>query len=214
MNAAAYARRLALLCATFAVLSAFTVQAADAPPWAIEVKGGRYYPDLEDYETFYGKDNTTYLGLAGAYRINNWLEFGMELGYSRDDGVGLLPNAGTTGGQVEYTVLPLQAYLNFRYDIHTNQRFVPYVGIGVATAWYRQRIDQQPTREGRSDVGGAARAGIQLLLNGLDKRGANYYGADKPIKTFLFLEGQYYSAKVDDIDIGGQNYVLGLRLEF
>ena len=213
----------ALLCGCLCIcllIAAMPVSAAEsdtykAPRWAFEFKGGQFKPDLEFYEDFYGSDKNTYFAIGGAYRFTNWLELGAEVGYSKDKGQGLLPNNGQLGGQVEYTLVPLTVFLNFRYDRTPNQLFVPYAGVGLATAWYRQKIDNQSDREGRSDVGGAARAGLQLLLNRIDTRGAaTVSGGDRRFKAFLFLEGQVFKAEVDDIDLGGEIYLLGLRCEF
>jgi opacity protein-like surface antigen len=218
MNSARNNVRLNMLTGTLlsvlACLSFTTVQAKDAPSWALEFKGGRFNPDLELYETFYDRDYSYYFGVSGGYRFTDWLELGLELGYTQNDGTGLLPNAGTLGGDVRYILVPVQAYLNLRYDVKPNQRFVPYIGIGVATAWYRQEIDAQPDREGRADFGGAARAGIQVLLSGLDPHGADYVFGDHRLKTYAFLEGQYFSSKINDIDLGGQIYTVGMRFEF
>jgi opacity protein-like surface antigen len=185
-----------------------------APRWALEFKGGKYKPDLERYKEFYGSDTNTFLAIGGAWRVNNWFELGGELGYSKDRGVGLLQNSGETGGSVKYTLMPLQLFANFRYDRSLNQLFVPYAGIGVVTAWYRQEIDQQSDRKGRTDVGGSARVGLQLLLNRLDKGSAQYLRGDRRLRSYLFLEGQYFSTKVDGIDLGGEVFLLGLRMEF
>jgi len=185
-----------------------------APKWALEFKGGKFEPDIDNYKSFYGDKDTGFLSFGGSYRLKNWLELGIELGYSQDDGVGELPDAGTTGGNVEYTLLPLQVFLNLRYDVKPDQRFIPYVGVGMVTAWYKQEIDQQSDRDGRTDIGSSARVGLQLLLTGLDRSGAAYMSGDKRLRTYLFLEGQTYSTKIDGIDLGGELYLLGLRLEF
>ncbi|MGI9307984.1 MAG: hypothetical protein ACR2P6_01900, partial [Gammaproteobacteria bacterium] len=119
-----------------------------SPRWAVEVKGGLFEPDLDEYETFYGSDDTGYWGLAGAFRIYNWLEIMGELGFSQDNGTGALINTGTQGGSVEYTLVPAQLLVNFRYDATFDQLFVPYLGVGIAAAYYRQDIDQQNERTG------------------------------------------------------------------
>jgi len=185
-----------------------------APRWALEFKGGVYQPDLEFYETFYGDDQNTYWAIAGAYRFKNWLELGAELGYTSDEGVGQLPVNGTVGGDVDYTLMPLQIFLNFRYDASANQLFVPYAGIGIVSAWYKQKIDQQSDRDGRTDIGVSARAGIQLQITNSDRRGATYLHGNRRLQTYIFLEGQVFSTEVDDIDLGGEIYLLGLRFEF
>jgi opacity protein-like surface antigen len=185
-----------------------------APHWGIELKGGSFRPDSDDYKKFYGSSSRTYFALGYGFRFNNWLELSSELGYSKDTGEGELPSAGATGGRVEYTLVPLQVFLNLRYDVTPDQLFVPFLGVGLATTWYKQDIDQQGNRDGRSDIGTAVRAGIQLSLNRLDPGGARYVSADKRLKSYIFIEGQYSSTEIDDIELGGNTYLLGLRFEF
>jgi len=182
------------------------------PSWALELKGGQFQPDLEHYNTFYGDDKNSYWAIAGAYRLTNWLELGAELGYSYDVGVGMFATNGNLGGKVDYTLMPLQIFLNMRYDASPDQLFVPYAGIGIVSAWYQQKIAQQRSRDGRSDIGGSARAGIQLQLTNLDP-GANRNKSSR-FKTYFFLEAQMLSTKVDGIDLGGEIYLLGLRFEY
>jgi opacity protein-like surface antigen len=193
---------------------AVEVQEYQAPRWGVAFKVGRFEPDLDRYKEFYGGDAVTYFSLEGAVRLTNWLELGLEGGYSKDEGTGFLPSAGIPGGSVDYTVMPAQLFLNFRYEQSGSQWLVPYAGAGLAVAWYKQDIDQQPTVEGRTDLGYGARAGVELLLNHLDRRGAEYLRNGRRLKTYLFVEGQVYSAKIDGIDVGGNLYLLGLRFDF
>jgi opacity protein-like surface antigen len=184
------------------------------PKWALEFKGGIYKPDLPDYSTFYGSDDNDLWAIAGAYRFYNWLELGLELGYSKDTGTGSLPDQGAQGGKVEYTLVPVQLFFNLRYDVAPDQLFVPYVGAGLAMAWYQQQISQQSDREGSSDIGGAARAGLQLSLNRLTPDTVTYSRGKQLLKSYVFLEAQYFSTEKDGTDLGGDAYLLGLRLEF
>jgi hypothetical protein len=188
--------------------------AYEVPRWALAFKGGKFKPDLDLYEEFYGRDTTNYWALSGAWRINNWVEIGGELGYSRDNGSGTLPSSGAAGGQVEYTLMPLQLFANLYYEQSENQLFVPYIGVGLVAAWYKQKIEQQSGRDGRTDLGGSARVGLQLLLNRLDPRSAQYLSGQRRLQSFLFVEGQYYTAEVDSIDLGGEILTIGLRMEF
>ena len=185
-----------------------------APRWALELKGGQYKPDLELYQTFYGDDKNSYWAIAGAYRFTNWLELGAELAYSNDEGMGALPVNGILGGKVDYTLMPLQIFLNVRYDASPDQLFVPYAGIGIVSAWYKQKIDQQPDREGRSDIGVSTRVGVQLQLTNLDPSVARNKSVSRSFKTYVFLEGQVFSTEVDGVDLGGEIYLLGLRFEY
>ena len=185
-----------------------------SPRWAFEIKGGQFYPDLENYSTFYGSDKTSYLTLTFGYRHRNWLEFGAELGRMEDDGVGVLTISGGLGGAVKYTLFPAQIFANFSYDVRREQLFVPYAGISVVSAYYEQEVDQQPSRDGRTDLGYGVRAGLRLSLNRLDPRAAAR-NRDRPLKnSYLFIEAQSFSTESDGIDLGGEIYQFGFRFEF
>ena len=197
-----------------AIAADSTEGAYTTPKWALEFKGGIFEPDLPDYSTFYGSDDNDLWAIAGAYRLYNWLELGLELGYSKDKGTGALADEGMQGGKVEYTLVPLQLFVNLRYDVAPDQLFVPYAGVGIAMAWYKQEISQQGDRDGNSDIGGAARAGLQLSLNRLMPNTVTYSRGEQLLKSYLFLEAQYFSTEKDGIDLGGNTWLLGLRLEF
>jgi len=205
---------VALLALSAAPYAAAEDQRLQSPRWMIELKGGQFEPDLQDYATFYGDKRTDYFALAFAYRRNHWLEFGGELGYSRDRGSGLLPQNQQLGGSVTYTLMPLQAFVNLRGDFSENQLFVPYAGIGITTALYQQEIEGQSDRTGHSDPGYSVRLGVALSLNRLDPGTASVAARGPLKKTYLFLEAQQFSAEQDGTDLGGLIYMLGLRFEF
>jgi opacity protein-like surface antigen len=143
-----------------------------APRWAVEVKGGLVEPDLPEYKRFYGSDDNGIWGLTGAFRFYNWLEVAAELNYSSDNGTGFLPSAGTPGGKVKYTLVPAQLVANFRYNASFDQMFVPYLGVGVTAAWYRQTIDPAHGSMARhADDDWSARRGTQRWGQGNAGRG-------------------------------------------
>ncbi|MAF84562.1 MAG: hypothetical protein QGH93_04470 [Gammaproteobacteria bacterium] len=183
-------------------------------PWVFEIKGGKIEPDLDLYKQFYGDSSTSFFAAAFAYRPSDWYEVGGELGYMKDSGVGLLADNMMLGGSVEYMLVPAHLYVNVFGRFSPDQWVVPYAGVGATMAWFRQDIDSQPTRSGRADLGYNVRAGVQVLMNRLDRTAAKRVAAGGLINTYLFLEGQYFSTEVDGIDLGGMTYMLGLRLEF
>jgi len=183
-------------------------------PWVFEIKGGEFKPDLDRYEEFYDSNTTTYFAATVAYRPSDWWEIGGELGYMHDSGVGILAGNQTLGGSVKYKLVPAHVYASVFGKFVPEQWVVPYAGVGVTTAWYKQTIDAQPNRSGRTDLGYNAKAGLQLLLDGIDKHTAQRAAKGGLMNTYLFIEGQYFSTKVDGIDLGGLTYLLGLRLEF
>lgn len=215
------ARKVAVLVLAIAVpLFKATVSAADedqrlqSPRWMFELKFGQFEPDLDEYEDFYGDDRTDYGAFAFAYRRNHWLEFGGELGYSSDRGVGLLPENEEPGGSVKYRLMPLQAFANVRGDFKEDQLFVPYAGVGLAMAFYKQEIEDQSDRRGNTDLGYSLRAGVALSFNRLDPTTVAAAKGNRLKKTFGFFEIQQWSAEKDGTDLGGLIYMLGLRFEY
>jgi hypothetical protein len=187
---------------------------SEVAPWVFEIKGGQFKPDLDLYEEFYGSDKTNYFAAAFAYRSSDWYEFGGELGYMHDSGVGLFESSQTLGGSVKYKLLPASLYASVFGRFSPDQWVVPYAGVGLTMAWYKQDIASQSNRSGRSDLGYNAKAGLQLLVNGMDRGTAQRAARGGLINTYLFIESQYFSTKVDGHDLGGITYLLGLRLEF
>jgi outer membrane protein W len=177
--------------------------------WMVELKAGHIRPALDEYEQFYGDDDTGNYGVAFGYRFLPWLELDAETGYMHDNGVGRLPSTGGPGAPVEYTLWPAHVFAKFRLERNANQLFVPYVGIGIARAYYKQDIDLQGERDGTTDSGPSLRAGVEISMNRVDPSGDT--GALK--RTYLFVEAQQFEAKVDDIDLGGDALLIGFRFE-
>jgi opacity protein-like surface antigen len=210
--------RVLIVILLFAVTAVPIFQTAAAEevesPWVIDLKGGVFAPDLPNYSDFYGSSNEVYLGAAFAYRFKPWLDLGAELGYFKDSGVGFQPSNMALGGNVDYRLVPLDIYVNFRGEFSLDQLFVPYAGGGLTVAWYEQDIQSQSKIQGRTDLGYNLRAGVQLFLNRLDRRTAARAASGSPNRSYLYAEVKYFSSEVDGTDLGGIAYLLGLRLEY
>lgn len=175
----------------------------------VELKAGQIEPSLEEYGRFYGDEDTGQYGVAFGYRFLPWLEIGAETQYFRDSGTGRLPSTGGPGAPVEYTLAPVHVFAKFRLERDANQLFVPYAGVGVARAHYKQEIELQGERSGTTDSGPSVRAGVEISMNRLDPTGDT-----GPLRrTYLFLEVQQFEAKVDDVDLGGDALLIGFRFE-
>jgi opacity protein-like surface antigen len=190
-----------------------------SPRWSYELRGGYIEPDLDDFETFYGDDTETYYGLAGSYRFRDWLELGGELSHMKADGVGFLTTSQQLGGNVEYRLNPVQVFANFIFQGQPRQRVVPYVGIGLTSVVYKQKIEQQPDRDGHTDLGYTARVGLRFMVAAQGPMTGEPIRVESPYwRTYIFLEAQHLSAEVDNdfqtIDLGGDAYMLGFRMEF
>ena len=208
--------RLSALCQAVAaaLLTPTAATAADDSQgegrWMVELKAGHIRPSLEEYEQFYGDDDTGHYGVAFGYRLLPWLEIDAETQYLQDSGTGQLPSTGGPGAPVEYTLVPVHVFANFRLERDPTQLFVPYVGVGVARAFYRQEIELQDERDGTTGTGPSVRAGVEISMNRLDPPA----GDTRPLKrTYLFIEVQQFEAKIDGIDLGGDALLIGFRFE-
>ncbi|HAK60204.1 MAG TPA: hypothetical protein DCO77_07445 [Nitrospiraceae bacterium] len=189
---------------------------SDQPRWSTEVKGGLFYPDIDEWKTYYGKNNTYHLAGTIAFKLFRQLEVGIEGGYIRDKGQGFAPGHGNPAGSVIYELFPLQAFLVFRWVFSEEQWFVPYFGGGWTRMYYREKIEFQGDVKGSAD-GYHARAGLQFLLDDLDPDAANKFYSDYGVHhTYFFLEAQYISAVIGtpEIDLGGTSFLAGLLFEY
>ncbi len=207
----------------FLFLMPSLTQAADPvlqrPHWSLEVKGGNFYPDIDNWKLYYGSNKTTHLAGSLAYKILRQLEVGIEGGYIWDRGQGFAPVHNEVAGNVKYDLAPLHAFVLFRGVFSEDQWVVPYVGGGWTRMYYREKIENQATVRGSTD-GYHGRAGIQLLLDGIDPKAATSFYLDYGVHhTYLFVEVQSIRAKVNDatgvsVDLGGTSYLAGLLFEF
>jgi opacity protein-like surface antigen len=189
--------------------------AVESPRWTYEIRGVYFEPDLDLFETFYGDDTDTYLGIAGTYRLRDRIELGAEYGLMKETGVGLLTESGTLGGSVELRLDPLHVFANAIFQRTSEQRVVPYAGAGLLVMRYEQKVDFQPDIEGRTDVGWSARAGVRFRVKTHESTRTSSTASGSPYwRAFVFLEAQRMSAEVDDIDLGGDAVVVGFRMEF
>ncbi len=187
-------------------------RALASPRWSYEIRAGSLEPDLELFETFYGDDSETIYGLAGAYRIRDWLEIGGEYGSMTARGVGVLSTSQTLGGDVKYRLSPIHVLANFVFQRSVAQRVVPYLGLGLTVAEYRQDIEQQPGIDGHTDIGNTIRAGVRFRIatHGpyASAQGSPYW------RSLAFIEAQTMSAEADGVELGGDAVLIGFRMEF
>ena len=194
------------------------------PHWSVEIKGGQFYPDIENWKTYYGSDKTSLIAGSIAYKVLRQVEAGIEIGYARDKGQGLAPVHRTLAGSVQYEIAPLHVFALVRGIFHEDQWVVPYAGGGWSRYYYREKIENQATVRGSVD-GYHGRAGLQLLLDAIDPKAANNLFTDYGIQhTYLFLEAQSSKATIDtiaagtapseEVNLGGTIYLIGLLFEF
>jgi len=207
------------------VLHTFSVNAATAdnktrlsynPKWSLELKAGRFEPDIDNWETFYGQDYTHSFGAAFAYKLLDQIEIGLEGSWIRDKGQGFLVNNNMLGGNVKYQLFPLNVYILFRGVYTRNQWIVPYVGGGWSRAYYRANIQNQSSIDGNEN-GTHYRVGLQFLLNNVSKKGTrNLKRSFGIVNTYFFIEVQELTAEVEslNLDLGGKSTMMGVLFEY
>ena len=203
------ARLVAVLVLGLLLTTQVSAQGTDSPRWTYELRGIYFRPDLPQFAAFYGDSHTAYFGLAGTYRFLDQIELGGEYGQMKEHGVGVQSNSGALGGSVEYRLESFQVFANWIFQSESTQRVVPYIGAGLLVMRYRQAVDLQPTVEGRTDPGWSARAGVrfQVASGSGSAESSNW-------RSYMFVEAQHMSAKVEGQNLGGNAFVLGFRMEF
>jgi hypothetical protein len=191
----------------------------ERPHWSLEVKGGFFYPDIDDWKTYYGDRKTSHYAATLAYKVFRQLDVGIEGGYIKDTGQGFAPVHGTFAGEVTYELFPVNAFLLLRGVFSEEQWLVPYIGGGWTRMYYREKIESQGSVKGYAD-GYHGKAGLQFLLDGLDQSAANSFYLDSGVfHTYFFLEAQRTRVMADtvtgeSVNIGGTSYLAGLLFEF
>jgi hypothetical protein len=189
------------------------------PHWSLEFKGGDFIPDIDNWSQFYGNRYTTEYGGSVAYKLLRPLEVGIEGSYIEDRGQGLAPLHNTAAGKVTYKLYPVNVFVLARGVFSEKQWLVPYVGGGWTRIFYREEVENQGVVRGAAN-GYHARAGLQLLLDGIDQSAAgNFYRDFGVYHTYLFLEAKYTRAMVDtvsgsSVNIGGTSWLGGFLFEF
>ena len=87
-------------------------------------------------------------------------------------------------------------------------------GLGLTVAEYKQDVELQGSNEGTTDLGLSVRVGVRFLLMTRGATTSSAAAGNAKWSSFLFLEAQRISAEIDDIDLGGEAYTLGFRMEF
>jgi opacity protein-like surface antigen len=183
------------------------------PSWTLEIKGGHFESDLEDWENFYGGDRSKQAGLLAGYKFFRQFEAGMAVDYIHDKGIGFLPINGKPGGEVDFQLYPVHLYVMWRGVFFEDQWVVPYVGAGATRVYYRQKIQNQSSVRGDVD-GDHNRAGLQILLDWLDTGSASGFEEEGIENTYLTVEVLSFSAELEGIELGGKSTMIGLAFEF
>jgi len=191
----------------------------DRPHWSLGIKGGWFYPDIDNWKTYYGDDKTWHYAGSLAYKLVKQVEVGVEAGYIKDRGQGKGAISSIIAGNVSYELAPLNVFVLFRGVFSETQWLIPYAGGGWTRMFYQEKIEDQGTIRGHAD-GYHGRAGLQFLLDGADTTAArNLYNDFGIYHSYFFLETQYSRVMINDltgnsVNLGGTSYLMGILLEF
>ena len=216
-------KRIILSAMLFLNVTALSAQAAEPalerPHWSLELKGGVFIPDIDNWATYYGRRDISEYGGSLAYKITQQIEVGLEGSYIKDKGQGLAPLHGIVTGDVTYELAPLNVFVLVRAVFRDNQVLIPYAGGGWTRMYYREKVQYQGDIKGSTD-GYHARAGLQLVLDSMDPRAAsNLYMDYGVFRTSLFFEARHIRAMITDlngtsVNLGGTSWLGGLLFEF
>ena len=199
--------------------AALAEEAIERPHWSLELKGGEFIPDIDNWAAYYGRRSTSEYGGSLAYKIKRNLELGIEGMYLKDSGQGFAPIHQTITGNVKYAAAPLNVFVLARGLFSEKQWLVPYVGGGWTTMFYREEVQSQEVTRGSTN-GYHARAGLQLLLDGIDPSASHSMYLDYGVfHTYLFVEAEYIHAMANtatsgSVNLGGTSWLAGLLFEF
>lgn len=199
----------------FAILVIFfSGQLVASPKWTLEGGAGLFYPEDDAWSTHYGNDKMLEGGISFARRFLSVIDAGFSVSYSQDIGKASLSSTGEQVGKVTYEKAPVDVYLLFRARFSENQWVVPYIGGGYTHLLYRQTIEGQGRTQGSSG-GEHVRAGLQILLDPFERDSSRSmfvnYGV---INSYFFLEGKQTTIDINNSELGGISYRVGVLLEY
>lgn len=186
------------------------------PHWSLELKGGLFVPDLNNFSYYYDRSNTAVYGASLAYKILPQVEVGAGARYSEAKGQGFEELHANLTSSVTYELIPVDVFVLYRAVVVEDQWVIPYVGGGWTRMLYREKVDAQPTATGHAD-GFHVRGGLQLSLDNLDQEASRaMYENYGVIHTSVFFEAEYTRAieSSTSVDLGGMSYLGGLLFEF
>ncbi|HEX7080639.1 MAG TPA: CFI-box-CTERM domain-containing protein [Gammaproteobacteria bacterium] len=197
-------------------LVAFSASAQEPPSgprWMYSLKGGFMYPDIDEFETFYGDDRDGVFAVSGGYRFRDWLEAGVGIGYLSERGDGLTPDGARVPDAVKLELLPVHFFAGFALP-DPDRRLVPYAEVGAGWTFYREAIELQPDRDGKSELGTFARLGVRWRFASEGRRmPSGEPSIDIFSHSYVFLEAEHVATEADGIELGGTSWLLGVRFE-
>ncbi len=188
---------------------------APLPKWGAELKGGTFYPDVNEWPDFYGNDRGGSVAVTLNRALGPVFELELDGAYFHDRGRGFYSANNRPGGDMLYELYTLGAGINIRLPVALWGWLTPYGGVSAVRAYYNETINGGDRRRGYRD-GAMVRAGARILLDGVEPGAASGLQNDFDIlNTLLVIEWQQMETdKVSGFDLGGESIYFGLRFEW
>ncbi|MBO86600.1 MAG: hypothetical protein CL927_14690 [Deltaproteobacteria bacterium] len=156
-----------------------------------------------------------------------WMEFGpyiipqvevsAGLGWYQEIGNPILPGGGRSDDNVMLTALPLNVSMNLRADFWKHQVIVPAVGASIEAWPWKQEPYGAQDRLGGMKTGWSWNAGVQILLDRVDKKSASALrvrtGIDDTYLTLTYRD-QTIGEADQGLEYSGQIVGIGLKLDY
>jgi hypothetical protein len=210
--------------------------------WGIELRLGPYTPDVDSEFKGAATPHRDYFGTKKRLRFQFGGEFqffhafgtlaaGASAGYFKESGHAFIQDSMTPSeDKTTFTLWPLTASLNYRFDVLQRRLrvpFVPYGKIGLTyTFWSITNGNSMtasslnPEGKGRGGTPGwLAAAGLAFNLGVLDPSAARGFDEESGVNnTYLFFELEHFDAsglgRKNALVVGDDSWVGGLMFEF
>ncbi|MDP8257142.1 MAG: MXAN_2562 family outer membrane beta-barrel protein [Candidatus Alcyoniella australis] len=165
--------------------------------FTLGLRVGAMFIIADEFKDIYGEEPLMAYGLSFGYKLVHHLEVIGEAGYANDRGTGVDPSGNKTGEDYRLHFAPASLGLLYRFDFAHEQVVVPYIGAGGDGAFYYEERIEGGDRTDGGVYGWHGVAGVQFLMDPLDRRAADNLEGDWGINDVYFvIEGRY--AALDD----------------
>ena len=187
---------------------------ARKPALDLRVRGIYFRPDLAQFSTFYGDDHQHLFRPRGNLSIARPARARRRVRLMKERGVGVLTDSGALGGSVEYRLDPSTCSRTGSFSARRRSASFRTSAPGSSSCATNRPSTCRPTIEGRTDPGWSARAGVRFQIASVGPVPRSSSTESSYWRSYMFVEAQRMSAKVDGQNLGGDVFVLGFRMEF
>jgi hypothetical protein len=219
-----FAALIALVAIAFAA-PAFAEEFVD-PHWmespinfSAGFKFGMGFPSTDEFKSVYGEKAIPTYGIEAGWKMVHELELHGELTYWWDQGRGITTDDKQTNEKYKMHMAPAELGLIYRFNFVYDQILVPYIGVsGVYSYYLEEKLDSSWKKRG-GIWGAAGKAGLMILLDGVEKRASGGLERDWGINsTYLVYHAKYTMLNnFDDqegLDLTNWQHNFGILWEF